>query len=1558
MLQDLMAINADIPYADKETILSQPLNTEGRNQIADNAQNIDVDAAAVAAYLDANPWAAKAFESDQVAMRFKKEYGALLETGDELASSEKPGGEQIGVEATETLESEAERGSDSQIDSGKTLEENELASDDTSSEEVVEKNENQFFTVDSLAEEKPTLANLEISDNDEVETDIVADASTPSNGPISNLVDADAKKRVEAEKVKIQAARDWLEIIDTSIDELESGIGGNESTEEEDVAAQLDEYRELRKEKLDEIKRSESLIAELTGANTSKSEIEKSLALNRAKQDIDNLDSGQIAQLESKIPGVSQDLKYISVMSQIDRNYLPELASIELSGRSAPELARDRKELNENFIAQLDKFLEGDALIDINEDELLEIRRIKYLEIIQDENIMLGRGTFNPRTPEAQEYAALISDSTALEGTDNSSPEVFQDLSPELADDLRLPYSKNLITEDYDVKMLELDTEENDSLKHAKRLSLNEQFLRDLSSEIQLYSAALESISGESEGALSERYNRLIAERSAIVDDISADKEALQSWNDSVVSELNTGDSGRAGSVDSDSINAINALDTSIEEPDAIVAAIEKSYSEKLSAIEKTGGDETAILKKKADLNFNIAQEIDSIIDVQVLALDRAKTETVKNAIQRNIQELESIAADKRQEADRLMFESDEPRIASTKSNGERTPEALSQEPKPEDVGVLDIEQIVSPLAETELDKLKYVSLNANVTYNAVKPKLDSALVLRRNIQDKIKTYQAEEDSDKKRDLAIVIQNLKTSLGEKERAISREIAQSNQAELAYFENSNQALIRQLEVIGVMDGSDEEISAYKSKKLEIAKQLEALKSSENDTLSLQDRIAREREIIADMSALYQNMDAEIERVEQEDTLLSANDEATEMMEGRLSPYETLLGDPKNLKPESGRNYVAPIHIQVAAQITDERKSELKKNTEVLNFDGNFPDEKNELEMKSLVSKTTPVDDRGFELLKSNPAQMKFLVTAIQADSLKQMELVTKEYADRMSIGAQEKYREVQRLRNMATHESNSADKETIIKRANALEAEAKTNLEKAALSSYQAESLREDRIAKEEKLASLASELSSLEIAETRALIDNKTYKIIPSDLSTSNVAEKPIAVKEELSLETPLEADSRSQGAESEKVISTSIEAVAENRINSTDEEKLISAAGSWLAMVEIVAERNDFSEVEESLFIETDESIYSDRKPIPINPTLPNGLYFQVQIGAFRNPIPQDLYSEIAPVMGEKLNNGITRYRAGIFKNYGDAVTSRNLIRAKGYNDAFVVAYVDGERLTGSQAQDILRQLQSMDAESETLLSRTDSENEDRSNATPINTESTPDLTTESESPKRSVDYYSDPDAAEAKQVEITPGLFYTVQVGVYSKPVKLGELFNLSDLNTELTGSGYVRYTTGRFGNLSDARSRKETAINKGVADAFITAYYNGKRISISDAQEILDKEGSRVISPEVLGENSAIVEPKSVESDADNEKSYIVILGSFGGDIPQSLADLFLENPDWEIKKVEGPNNQSMYIASDFESKNQATDFLRIARDSGVNSAVLGELTNGQISAVGVE
>src|SRR5690606_32979521 len=240
----------------------------------------------------------------------------------------------------------------------------------------------------------------------------------------------------------------------------------------------------------------------------------------------------------------------------------------------------------------------------------------------------------------------------------------------------------------------------------------------------------------------------------------------------------------------------------------------------------------------------------------------------------------------------------------------------------------------------------------------------------------------------------------------------------------------------------------------------------------------------------------------------------------------------------------------------------------------------------------------------------------------------------------------------------------------------------------------------------------------------------------------------------------------------------------------------------------------------------------------------MPDGLVFQVQVGAFRNKIPQDLFGDFAPVMGQELPNGITRYRAGIFRAYRAAIDARNQIREKGYSDAFVVAYVDGERLTGTQANQILEQTRIAEgmSVSETVAPK------------PTNTSQIAGITTNKEAPTTDTprtDYYNDPEAAAANLVEATTGLFYTVQVGVYSKPVKLDALFNLVELNSELTSNGYIRYTSGRYTSPETAGIRKAEVIEKGVSDAFITAYYNGKRISITKAQSIFDAEGASALS-----------------------------------------------------------------------------------------------------------
>ena len=81
-------------------------------------------------------------------------------------------------------------------------------------------------------------------------------------------------------------------------------------------------------------------------------------------------------------------------------------------------------------------------------------------------------------------------------------------------------------------------------------------------------------------------------------------------------------------------------------------------------------------------------------------------------------------------------------------------------------------------------------------------------------------------------------------------------------------------------------------------------------------------------------------------------------------------------------------------------------------------------------------------------------------------------------------------------------------------------------------------------------------------------------------------------------------------------------------------------------------------------------------------------GVEYKVQVGAFRNALPAALFAAFDPMWAQRLANGVTRYMAGSFNAYDPAVVARDAIRALGYEDAFVVRFVDGERVRGSRPE------------------------------------------------------------------------------------------------------------------------------------------------------------------------------------------------------------------------------------------------------------------------------
>ena len=274
----------------------------------------------------------------------------------------------------------------------------------------------------------------------------------------------------------------------------------------------------------------------------------------------------------------------------------------------------------------------------------------------------------------------------------------------------------------------------------------------------------------------------------------------------------------------------------------------------------------------------------------------------------------------------------------------------------------------------------------------------------------------------------------------------------------------------------------------------------------------------------------------------------------------------------------------------------------------------------------------------------------------------------------------------------------------------------------------------------------------------------------------------------------------------------------------------------------------------------------YSDEEPIPVDPPMPAGLVYKIQVGAFRNPIDQNLYDGFAPVMGEKLDNGITRYTAGLFASFSSADLAKELIRDLGYSDAFVVAFMDGKRVSMSEARAQQEQL-AQSADSQELSPDYQTLGTDENSLSleqGIDPDpDVPELTMEPNTAEEllesfqpdadAADYYNDPSAVEATQVEVIKGLFYTVQVGVYSKPVPASAIFNLEELNSQRTESGLIRYTSGRFSDVDSVRIKKNQIVLIGVSDAFITAYMNGERITMNKAALLLQQYGPSILSTE---------------------------------------------------------------------------------------------------------
>ena len=104
-----------------------------------------------------------------------------------------------------------------------------------------------------------------------------------------------------------------------------------------------------------------------------------------------------------------------------------------------------------------------------------------------------------------------------------------------------------------------------------------------------------------------------------------------------------------------------------------------------------------------------------------------------------------------------------------------------------------------------------------------------------------------------------------------------------------------------------------------------------------------------------------------------------------------------------------------------------------------------------------------------------------------------------------------------------------------------------------------------------------------------------------------------------------------------------------------------------------------------------------------------------------------------------------------------------------------------------------------------------------------------------------------------------IVKGLFYTVQIGVFSQPVSEDKFPDVSlPLYCVKRADGKYAYFTGLFDSRFDAMLKRYDVVSTGMYDAYVAVYFNGVQISMSQADELIAKHDTSILYNAMVSEN----------------------------------------------------------------------------------------------------
>ena len=356
----------------------------------------------------------------------------------------------------------------------------------------------------------------------------------------------------------------------------------------------------------------------------------------------------------------------------------------------------------------------------------------------------------------------------------------------------------------------------------------------------------------------------------------------------------------------------------------------------------------------------------------------------------------------------------------------------------------------------------------------------------------------------------------------------------------------------------------------------------------------------------------------------------------------------------------------------------------------------------------------------------------------------------------------------------------------------------------------------------------------------------------------------------------------------------------------------------------------------------------YSEASPIPMNSPLPDGLVFKVQIGAFKSPVNDDAFKGLNPISGETLQgSAFVRYYVGLFFSEEAANIVKNQIRPLGYKDAFVVAYYNGKKISLFEARRMLKDNSS--PENYNLLAQAEVEKiRNRTNNIPVNQNQV--NTNQGNNQTQNIV------PVKSSNINETSELFYTVQIGVYKNPVTAADLKNLSPIYQD-NAYGFIRYTTGKFTDPKKAEIEKNKIVQLGISDAFVSAYYNGKKITLAEAANI-EKQNpvksaneTEVTYPEqpILSNQNNGAANTAINKD---EIVFKVQIGAFKEQVPVDKVQEFLKMASkYELSQEKDETGTTIYSIGRYKEYSQAVQYKDMLINEGYQDAFITAYSGSQ-------